>query len=511
MHPSIINHRPCAISLNHPFIPPPPRLCAPAHPLNHPPRYHSRYQTHLRLIHLFSLPTYSLALTMSLKSTTSPCQSSDMTCPGSDIGPQSSQTAPVSKPNRSSPSTISKSALRRGKRKPRPSNPEPPSEPQGPTSDAKPNLNHHPKSGKTNPTVVPGLHRVPDSPMSPAIPGTPVTPVTLPLPDAAIDTAKTEPPHDVKAEPAQDKDMGGSMDMSSLGEDLPQATTTINASTATTTPTTATPPNSSPDRSPPPRPGRLAPVVNHNRAVMIIDGGKEVDLSVKGEFVFKHTLTTILRAAGKVDAQKAWEDKGGKGPPPSPESQSMAPPPMPVVSSNAMPARRPRGRRNSSSSAAAMAVGVSGGSSQMIAPAPHTLSDAELQKMGLAYVRGPTAAPQQPVEGFPVRGRRGKGKVAKKQVKRKRGMFPCNLCCSVFGLRHNLLRHVRTIHEGKRPFKCTVPGCKASFVQRFDLQTHQTSVHAKRKDFKCPHCARAFSQRSNLLTHLRCTHNSNTP
>lgn len=98
------------------------------------------------------------------------------------------------------------------------------------------------------------------------------------------------------------------------------------------------------------------------------------------------------------------------------------------------------------------------------------------------------------------------GKIQKLHVKRKRGVFKCDQCPSVFGLRHNLLRHKRTIHEGKRPFKCNVSGCNASFVQRFDLQTHAASVHDKRKDFCCRVCSRAFSQRSNLLTHLRAAH-----
>lgn len=98
------------------------------------------------------------------------------------------------------------------------------------------------------------------------------------------------------------------------------------------------------------------------------------------------------------------------------------------------------------------------------------------------------------------------GKIQKLHVKRKRGVFRCDKCTSVFGLRHNLLRHERTIHEGRRPFKCGVTGCAASFVQRFDLQTHAASVHDKRKDFVCGVCSRGFSQRSNLLTHLRAAH-----
>lgn len=100
------------------------------------------------------------------------------------------------------------------------------------------------------------------------------------------------------------------------------------------------------------------------------------------------------------------------------------------------------------------------------------------------------------------------GKIQKAHVKRKRGVFKCDKCPSVFGLRHNLLRHDRTIHQGRRPFKCGVTSCTASFVQRFDLETHRSSVHDKRKDYTCAECGRGFSQRSNLQTHVKLTHPS---
>lgn len=100
------------------------------------------------------------------------------------------------------------------------------------------------------------------------------------------------------------------------------------------------------------------------------------------------------------------------------------------------------------------------------------------------------------------------GKIQKVHVKRKRGVFKCEKCPSVFGLRHNLLRHDRTIHQGRRPFKCDQASCNASFVQRFDLETHRSSVHDKRKDYQCDQCDRTFSQRSNLHTHVKITHDA---
>lgn len=48
-------------------------------------------------------------------------------------------------------------------------------------------------------------------------------------------------------------------------------------------------------------------------------------------------------------------------------------------------------------------------------------------------------------------------------------------------MRGNLTKHIRTVHEKRRPFACGV--CGASFGLKSDLKRHDSAVHAdKDKD-----------------------------
>ena len=63
---------------------------------------------------------------------------------------------------------------------------------------------------------------------------------------------------------------------------------------------------------------------------------------------------------------------------------------------------------------------------------------------------------------------------------------------------------MRTVHEKRRDHTC--PHCAAAFGEVGDLTRHMRAVHEKRKDHACPHCASAFSQASSLTTHVRAVH-----
>ena len=54
----------------------------------------------------------------------------------------------------------------------------------------------------------------------------------------------------------------------------------------------------------------------------------------------------------------------------------------------------------------------------------------------------------------------------------------------------DLTVHVRTVHEKRKDHAC--PHCAAAFGRAGDLTTHVRTVHEKRKDHACPHCAAAF-------------------
>jgi uncharacterized C2H2 Zn-finger protein len=64
--------------------------------------------------------------------------------------------------------------------------------------------------------------------------------------------------------------------------------------------------------------------------------------------------------------------------------------------------------------------------------------------------------------------------------------------------------HVRTVHEKRKDHAC--PHCAAAFGTAGHLTTHVRTVHEKRKDHACPHCAAAFTAASSLTRHVRVVH-----
>ena len=47
-------------------------------------------------------------------------------------------------------------------------------------------------------------------------------------------------------------------------------------------------------------------------------------------------------------------------------------------------------------------------------------------------------------------------------------------------------RHIASVHEGKKPFKCDISDY--SCFQKSSMSEHVTSVHEGKKSFKCDIC-----------------------
>ena len=56
------------------------------------------------------------------------------------------------------------------------------------------------------------------------------------------------------------------------------------------------------------------------------------------------------------------------------------------------------------------------------------------------------------------------------------------ICDSPFSKKLDVNRHLDSVHEGKRPYKCSF--CNISFGIKQNLTRHITSVHEKKKPFK---------------------------
>ena len=86
------------------------------------------------------------------------------------------------------------------------------------------------------------------------------------------------------------------------------------------------------------------------------------------------------------------------------------------------------------------------------------------------------------------------------QEKRK----DCTICKKVFKRPYLLKKHVESVHEGIRPFKCE--SCDAKFSYERDKKNHISSVHKGEKPFNCGFCDKNFATINGLKGHISTTH-----
>ena len=69
---------------------------------------------------------------------------------------------------------------------------------------------------------------------------------------------------------------------------------------------------------------------------------------------------------------------------------------------------------------------------------------------------------------------------------------------------HELIQHVSTTHEKKKPFKCDI--CDYICSQKSDMKRHVKSVHEGKRPFKCDICNASFAQKEKLKSHILSVH-----
>uniref|UniRef100_A0A8C6T7I1 IKAROS family zinc finger 2 n=1 Tax=Neogobius melanostomus TaxID=47308 RepID=A0A8C6T7I1_9GOBI len=80
--------------------------------------------------------------------------------------------------------------------------------------------------------------------------------------------------------------------------------------------------------------------------------------------------------------------------------------------------------------------------------------------------------------------------------------FQCSQCGVSFTQKGNLLRHIK-LHTGEKPFKC--PFCNYA-CRRRDALTGHLRTHAVGKPHKCNYCGRSYKQRTSLEEHKERCH-----
>ena len=82
----------------------------------------------------------------------------------------------------------------------------------------------------------------------------------------------------------------------------------------------------------------------------------------------------------------------------------------------------------------------------------------------------------------------------------------CPQCPVTFKRKTPLKKHVKDKHGNvTKPYACD--SCELTFTDQYYLDRHQ-SVH-KGKLHQCPNCEKAFSQKQNLISHIKDKHSDN--
>ena len=83
----------------------------------------------------------------------------------------------------------------------------------------------------------------------------------------------------------------------------------------------------------------------------------------------------------------------------------------------------------------------------------------------------------------------------------------CTICDKKFVAKKTLNRHMRSVHEGKKPFKCDT--CDKSFSQKTGLNSHIVTHHSLEKpdkSFICSICNARFCAKKSLARHIATVH-----
>ena len=69
---------------------------------------------------------------------------------------------------------------------------------------------------------------------------------------------------------------------------------------------------------------------------------------------------------------------------------------------------------------------------------------------------------------------------------------------------NGLLKHIESVHEGKKPYLCLL--CNQKFSQKSKLKGHVARIHDGNKPFSCESCGQVFTNKRNMKLHVASSH-----
>ena len=71
-------------------------------------------------------------------------------------------------------------------------------------------------------------------------------------------------------------------------------------------------------------------------------------------------------------------------------------------------------------------------------------------------------------------------------------------------MKTTLNRHVQGVHEGKKPFECSI--CNIKFARKEYLKKHVSVHDSKKKQYNCLFCNVSFIEEKELQMHVELSH-----
>ena len=94
-------------------------------------------------------------------------------------------------------------------------------------------------------------------------------------------------------------------------------------------------------------------------------------------------------------------------------------------------------------------------------------------------------------------------------VHERKKLYSCNTCDASFGHKSNLNGHITSVHEGKKTYDCKI--CDAQFVAKQVLQKHISKVHEGKRPYACKICDTNYATKQGLQVHISRVHAGTLP